>query len=84
MKINRKIDKYPDFVWELKKVEEQESDSDTNYSYCPQNNPQEYGKETGWTGDQRKNRKYPDHSIAVVWFRFGFFCLMVYRPSKVI
>ena len=41
---------------------EHEGDSGTNCSQCPQNGPQRPGKETGWTGDQRKNWDHPDNS----------------------
>ena len=42
-------------------ADEHEGDGDTNCSWCPWNGPQEPGKETGWIGDQRKNRYHLDY-----------------------
>ena len=43
---------------------EQEGKSDTIHSWNPQNSPQELGKETGSTEDQRKNQNHPNHNSA--------------------
>ena len=57
IKESRRINKYLNFVKELKT--EYESDSDTNCTWCSRNGPRRPGKETGEIEDQRKNRDRP-------------------------
>ena len=45
---------------------EHKGESDTNCSLCVQNSSQEPEERTGGIGNQRKNRDYPDYSIAEI------------------
>ena len=42
---------------------EHESDGDTSCSWSTKEGTQSHGKKTGGTGDQKRNRDYPDHII---------------------
>ena len=48
----------PRFCQRAEKTVKHKGNSDTSHSWSPINGPQEPGKETGWPGDQRKNRDY--------------------------
>ena len=43
-----------------KKAAEYESDGDTSCKWCTWNGPQSFGKGTGRTGNQKKNRDRPN------------------------
>ena len=67
MKESKKIDKYLDLAWELKKnTVEYESDGDTNWSWCTRNTSNKLWKETAIIGDGRKNVDQPDQSIVKI------------------
>ena len=65
-KRKQKIDKYFDFVRELKKTVEHQGQSNTSYSWCTENGLQDPGEETGRTGNQRENQNHTDYSIAEI------------------
>ena len=65
-----------------------DSDGDTNYNWCPRNDPRWLGKGISWAENQRMNRDHPNYSIT----KFGqitknnpeeFYCQSVSseRPS---
>ena len=54
IKESKKINKYLDLAGELK-ICGLECNGDPKCSWCTWNGPQRPGKETGGTGDQRKN-----------------------------
>ena len=68
MKECEKRDKYLDFAWELKKNKtmEHKGDSDPDYKWWPQNDPQRLGKEDRSVGNRRMSWVYPNHSIVEV------------------
>ena len=43
-----------------------EGDNNISCSRCPWYGSQRLGKETGGTGDQRRNQVYPDHSTVKI------------------
>ena len=45
------------------KAEENESEGNTNYSWCTLNIPQEIGEGTGGVGNQWKNRNHPTRKV---------------------
>ena len=47
---------------QLKKLWKHKYDDDTYRSWCGWKDPHGLGKETGGTGDQRKNQDYPDYN----------------------
>ena len=61
---SKKIDKYLDLIWELKKLE-CEGDSYTNCSWYTQNALKRFGKKT-WGIRNEKNWNHPDDSIAKI------------------
>ena len=66
VKIMLKDRKIPGSCHRVEKFVEHEGDSDTNCIWCSWNSPQRLGKETGGTGDQRKNWDHPDCSTVKI------------------
>ena len=62
----KKLKKYLDLTWELKKFVEYEDDDGINYSWSLRNSPRRSGKETELTKNLRKNWDCADHSTTEI------------------
>ena len=66
-KKSEKTDKYFDIAWKLNnKKMKPEGHGGINWSWCPWNGPQRFGKKTGRIRNQKNNQDHPDTNIVKI------------------